>query len=577
MKKLLLTALAVLVSYPCSLKAQSYGAMTDRYISPMKLPMTLSANFGELRPNHFHSGIDIKTGGVTGHNVYAVADGYISRVAVSPTGYGHVLYVTHPSLGTMSVYAHLDGFIPKIEKYVLDEQYRRRSFSVNLFPAYGLFKVSKGELIGYSGNTGSSGGPHLHFEIREGRTSSPVNIIERGYYKTTDDVPPAIVSVSLYRLDTISGVLIHNRVCEIPVIKDKNGNLKPERDTVEVNANGYLVIETNERKSGTNNIYGLYKLTVNRNEAPFFGFGVDKIEFSQTKYINALIAFDAKGGSRNDFVRTYIAPNNKLAIYTAKANNGIIYPTSIKGVEKIDITATDDSGNSSSVSFHIKRGTPTAPVIDSTLLTAKKIDWKTGGVVTDSLFRLSVPEGALYESVLLHSYAGDTLKGCVSRSVTIGDDNVRLHKNATLSFDCSTIAPELRKRALVVRITGGKAYSEGGRLSGTRIITQISRFGTFAMALDTEKPKVETTLDKTSAPTEDKVTYKITDDLSGVRWYRLEIDGVWVLLEADPKSSTYFCRLDKSPIKKNGGEHKATLRVVDGVGNVTTKENVFKW
>lgn len=577
MTKRIITLLTLCVLSPLLLAAQDHMPAEGRYAMPLRLPLSLAANFGELRPNHFHSGVDMKTGGVTGKPVYAVADGYVSRIFVSPAGYGHALYVTHPSLGTVSVYGHLEEFSPALEEYTLAEQYRRRTFSVDLFPAFRLFTVKRGDLIGYSGNTGSSGGPHLHFEIREGRSSMPVNIIARGYYSVADDIAPSIVSVSLYETDTVQNVPVHRRTGRYPVVRDADGRLHISPDTLTIRKPAYFVVETTERKNGVSNIFGLYSLSVRRDDKALFGFRTDRFSFAETKYINALIAFDAKGGSRNDFIRTYISPNNKLSTYENTVGRGIIDPASVESTQTIEITACDDSGNRSTLRFHIERGEPVPEAADSLLQSAMPIMWERGGVYSDDYVRLTVPAGALYESILLTTGHDTPAPGLCSGITVLGDDNVYLHKNAALSFDCSEIPAQKRNKLLVVRLTGGKMSSEGGRLVGNRIETQISRLGTFALALDEKAPETTPLFKDKGTLSGDKIAYRIKDDLSGVRWYQLTVDDKWVLLEADPKSHTYFCRLDRSPVKKSGATHRAVLRAVDGAGNITVTHNTFVW
>lgn len=562
---------------PLLLAAQDHLPAEGRYAMPLRLPLSLSANFGELRPGHFHSGVDMKTGGVTGKPVYAVADGYVSRIFVSPSGYGHALYVTHPSLGTMSVYGHLEEFAPALEEYTLAEQYRRRTFAADLFPAFGLFAVKRGDLIGYSGNTGSSGGPHLHFEIREGRASMPVNVIARGYYKVADDIAPSIVSVSLYETDTVQGVPVHRRTGRYPVVRKPDGSLAITPDTVTIRRPAHFVVETTERKNGVSNVFGLYSLSVSRNGQPLFGFRCDRFSFAETKYINALIAFDAKGGSRNDFIRTYIAPNNRLSAYDNAVCRGIVDPSTIEDAEAVEITACDDSGNKSTLRFHIERGEPLREAADTLLHTAMPVMWERGGTYSDDSVKLTIPAGALYESLLLTVSHGLPLPGLCSGTTSLGDDNVYLHKNALLSFDCSAIPAEKRNKLLVVRISGGRISGEGGRISGDRIETQISRLGTFALALDEKAPEAVPAFRDKGTLSGTKLTYGINDELSGVRWYQLTVDDEWVLLEADPKSGTYFCRLDRSPIARSGKSHRAVLRVIDGAGNLTVKNNTFVW
>ena len=196
MRRLLISALLL-----CSAPVSAQHLAPEDYIFPLRDVAGLySANFGEMRPNHFHSGIDIKTDGVTGKPVLATADGYISRIAVTPGGYGRAIYITHPN-GTTSVYGHLSKFRDDIEKYVHEERYRTRRNSINLYPPADRFPLKQGEQFAWSGNTGSSAGPHLHFEIRDSRTQRTLNTISSGVIRTRDDIPPRLVKLYYVEVD----------------------------------------------------------------------------------------------------------------------------------------------------------------------------------------------------------------------------------------------------------------------------------------------------------------------------------------------------------------------------------------
>lgn len=218
MRRLLISALLL-----CSAPVSAQHLAPEDYIFPLRNVAGLySANFGEMRPNHFHSGIDIKTDGMTGKPVLATADGYISRIAVTPGGYGRAIYITHPN-GTTSVYGHLSKFRDDIEKYVHEERYRTRRNSINLYPSADRFPLKQGEQFAWSGNTGSSAGPHLHFEIRDSRTQRTLNTISSGVIRTRDDIPPRLVKLYYVEVDSVRGVPVHARPRPVELVEKTPG------------------------------------------------------------------------------------------------------------------------------------------------------------------------------------------------------------------------------------------------------------------------------------------------------------------------------------------------------------------
>lgn len=229
MRRLLISALLL-----CSAPVSAQHLAPEDYIFPLRNVAGLySANFGEMRPNHFHSGIDIKTDGMTGKPVLATADGYISRIAVTPGGYGRAIYITHPN-GTTSVYGHLSKFRDDIEKYVHEERYRTRRNSINLYPSADRFPLKQGEQFAWSGNTGSSAGPHLHFEIRDSRTQRTLNTISSGVIRTRDDIPPRLVKLYYVEVDSVRGVPVHARPRPVELVEKTPGRYALKQSAAEV-------------------------------------------------------------------------------------------------------------------------------------------------------------------------------------------------------------------------------------------------------------------------------------------------------------------------------------------------------
>lgn len=264
MRRLLISALLL-----CSAPVSAQHLAPEDYIFPLRDVAGLySANFGEMRPNHFHSGIDIKTDGVTGKPVLATADGYISRIAVTPGGYGRAIYITHPN-GTTSVYGHLSKFRDDIEKYVHEERYRTRRNSINLYPPADRFPLKQGEQFAWSGNTGSSAGPHLHFEIRDSRTQRTLNTISSGVIRTRDDIPPRLVKLYYVEVDSVRGVPVHARPRPVELVEKTPGRYALKQEgALSVGGRGYFILETTDRKNDVSNTFGLWRIREFADEEP---------------------------------------------------------------------------------------------------------------------------------------------------------------------------------------------------------------------------------------------------------------------------------------------------------------------
>ncbi len=286
-------------------------------IPPMDIPLLLSGNFGELRSNHFHSGLDFKTKGITGIPVKAVQDGYISRINISPWGYGRALYVTHPD-GTKSVYGHLNHFVKSIETFACDSQYIKEKFQVELYPQPSQFPVKQGDIIAYSGNTGGSGGPHLHFEIRDAATDDIYDPLP--YYKDRirDNVSPEIRGLMIFPQIGTGIVDGETQNQEIRITKNKAGKtiVTPERNTAWGNIG--IGVKAYDRMSGTSNIYLPQKISLEVDGIEVFAQSMDNFSFAELRYLNSLISFDEWVNRKPFFMKSYIEPGNRLKIFIKK-------------------------------------------------------------------------------------------------------------------------------------------------------------------------------------------------------------------------------------------------------------------
>lgn len=350
MRRLLISALLL-----CSAPVSAQHLAPEDYIFPLRDVAGLySANFGEMRPNHFHSGIDIKTDGVTGKPVLATADGYISRIAVTPGGYGRAIYITHPN-GTTSVYGHLSKFRDDIEKYVHEERYRTRRNSINLYPSADRFPLKQGEQFAWSGNTGSSAGPHLHFEIRDSRTQRTLNTISSGVIRTRDDIPPRLVKLYYVEVDSVRGVPVHARPRPVELVEKTPGRYALKQEgALSVGGRGYFILEATDRKNDVSNTFGLWRIREFADEDPIFELRIDGFAFDQTRYCNAVTHYPMQVASRNEVIRLTRLDGCIDDFYPVLKNQALLTPSEGQS-QQIRIEAEDDSGNRSILEFRTIR------------------------------------------------------------------------------------------------------------------------------------------------------------------------------------------------------------------------------
>ncbi|MFI3268293.1 MAG: M23 family metallopeptidase [Rikenellaceae bacterium] len=553
-------------------------SVAQEYASPLGIDLLLSSNFGELRTNHFHSGLDFKTGGVEGENVYSVESGYVSRIFVSPTGYGHALYIAHPSKGTTTVYGHLRNFSPEIEEYVRKYQYRNKKFSVDIYPEKTVFPVEKGQKIAESGNTGSSGGPHLHFEIRNS-SNEPINVVKDEMFMVKnsakmvkDEEKPGIHSVSFVRIDTVKGVPIHTTYKKFNA-KKVGGKYKLSYDTIRVEAPSYFVIEVSERKTASTNIYGIYSMKIERSGKPYFSFAIDKFSFTDTRYVNTLLKFPETDENRNDKIRTYVSPNNNLKIYGTVASRGVIKPQTIDGVEPVFVEICDDSGNKSQLEFSIyAQEKPNAKVLSDK---GTPVWWKKGATIKEGDVSVEIPAYALYESELVDITVLPKVEGTVIERYVVGNKDVKLQKSYTLAFDISSVDESDRSKLKIVSMKSGKvSYSAGGTVSGDKITLKTTNFGEYSLAIDKTAPTITPQYkSQESQAAKSHLSFKISDNLSGINTYNAIINGKWALLEFDSKTATIRHPLKDGIAQK--GANTIEVTVTDASNNKKTYSGTF--
>lgn len=553
------------------------------YRSPVGFPVTLAGNVGEIRGERFHMGIDIKALQGVGSPVYAVADGYVSRVGVSPTGYGNVIYISHPN-GETSVYGHMDGFVPEIADWVRKQQYAKQSFRVDLYPGKELFPVKKGDRIGSLGNSGSSGGPHLHLEIRtpEGH---PRNLIAQGIYKVGDKVDPSVNRVLLFEVDTVwidqvkgrDAIPVHRLKQSFPVHRNEEGVYVSD-SVFRLNGSGYLAYETIDFKDGRTNTMGIYSIRQRVDGVLNLEWVIDYLTYGTTRYAATLTSFaENRTAGRFTVLRAYRSPNNALPIYREVKDRGIIKaPAGADEAKRVETDIVDEAGNVSKVRIQIRKDPDgnRAEIPDS-IRNREAVRWNTAFRHLDSRSMVTIPERALFESTLL-PFGYDSVRNALQ----VGLADVPLLKSITVNLTAPEVPENMRNKALLAQVSwngNGKEVvsSRGGKWEKTGVTAEVSGFGYFRVVLDTVPPVIRPAFKSgVEIPQGKKLRFTVTDDLSGVSRYTLKVDGKWELLAYDPKNRV----MEYEPVRKGTpATHEVELTVTDARNNKRTFKGKYTW
>jgi hypothetical protein len=548
----------------------SVFGQTNEYSSPVKIPIFLSGSFAELRANHFHSGIDIKTQGVTGKPIYSVADGYISRIAVSPVGFGLALYINHPT-GTTSVYGHLESFRDDIAQYVKSIQYERKSFRVDLQVPADRFPVKKDEFIARSGNTGGSGGPHLHFEIRDTKTEEPLNPLHYSF-PVKDNVPPSLYSLMVVPLNEFGHVDFQAQKKTYPLVY-VNGKYQIQNNPV-IRAYGLIGfgIQANDFFDGSNNRCGVYSMRMFWDGELYYSFKMDRFSFLESRYINSHIDYEELITSKRRFHKTWTDPGNRLRIYDYVRNSGQLRVTD-GNIHVVWFELRDLHGNTSVLDFKVESNAQQVNRIKAPFNQLLKYD-QTNRFRDDNI-RIDFPEKTFYDNVKFTWRKQPASEKFLSDIHVVHQNTVPLHSYARLSIKTKKLEKRLQEKALLVIVDTltQEISAAGGNYDNGWVTGNIRSFGNYAVASDTVPPRiVPLSIRDNSAITEtSRIRFLITDELSGIKEYVGTLDGKWALFEYDAKSNTITHYFDAVRFEL-GKRHKFILKVTDNKGN----ESIYK-
>lgn len=558
----------------------SYGY----FRSPLDIPLELAANFGELRKDHFHMGLDIRTNGKEGLPVYAAADGYISHIKVEEYGLGNALFIIHPN-GCTTVYGHLSRFADELDKYLHEQQYARQSWEQELDLSPGRFPVRKGQFIAYSGNTGASQAPHLHFEIRDTKTGRSRNPLLYGL-SIPDDLPPSITG--LYWYDRrYSTYLV--RAQKIPIIR-KNGQTYPVADIVRISSPLVsLGITATDKASNSPHSSGIFHAEIRFDDSLINAFSLRDLSGSDTRYINACIDYYKWIRSGIYVQHLSILPGNHLPVFTPAGKDGIIHFTDT-AVHTIRIQVSDVYDNNTSLSIRMQYDgghVPADGMRYASVEEALPSPVAAGSACTRLLFpgkesnlslqdvRVRFNPGTFYDQVrfVLTEQAGKGVNK-VSPVIHLQDPTVPVHDPYQVQIRTSLpIGSPLRRKVVMRLISGDSQLVVKGSWQGNWMSGSFNLLGSAQLLIDTIPPEIHCDgweEGQAFSGNASELVLQCRDDLGPVAGFRGELDGHWIPFARKGDRFTYtfdeYCP---------AGRHKLTVTVRDVAGNETRKSMTF--
>ena len=535
----------------------------DYFSPPLDIPMQLSGNFGELRPNHFHAGFDYKTQQREGLKVYASAEGYVSRIKISTFGNGKTIYITHPN-GYTSVYAHLQKAVGRIQDFITATHYKEQAFEIEMYLKPGEIPIKKGDWIAISGNTGASEGPHLHFEIRDSKTEFIINPMLFGFdFGCRDTKKPTISGLYVYPLFS-STVNKSNRPIVLNYSLQKDGTYLSDK----VLANGPIGfgITADDYDDVSFNKNGVYSVNSFLNGQLKFGYQFDTHSFDDMRYVNALIDYSKYKKTGQRVQKLFMKNKYGLTFITSDATKGQVIPTpNLDNVYRIEVA--DFFGNKTQITVPIQFDTTTAIIPQEPTVSSYFIKSTVDAVFEKENASVFFPAGTFYDDFELNF---DVKNGILF----LHDDSVPAHSNFTISLTDSTLSKELLEKTFIARIDGDQINYNTTYRKDSVFSTKGKTLGKYKLVTDTIAPKV--TIAKPMEGkwvNQDAIQIQISDSGSGIKTYNGFLNDRWVLFEYDNKTKTithYFA----DDFLLNGANELKVI-VTDAMGNSTTFETHF--
>lgn len=537
----------------------------DYFKAPLDIRLNLSGSFGELRSNHFHSGLDFKTDQKEGLNVYASADGYISRIKISSYGYGKAIYVSHAN-GFTTVYGHLLKANGKIQDYIKKSHYKEKAFEIELFLKPDELVVKQGEIIAYSGNTGGSGGPHLHFEIRDTKSEKAINPLLFGFDSLIKDTKDPVVSTLMaYPIGENAVVNKSQEPLAINYTKQVDGTYMADKvlvnGAVGFGINAYDMFDFNYNKNGT------YQVQSFLNGKQSFNYEFNTFAFDESRYINALLDYPRFKKTGVRIQRLFMENPYPLSIVKADNNSGIVVvKPNISTTYRIEVR--DYNNNKFVINIPIQYSSVASETPTKIVKTPYFLKAKNDNMYKKDNISVFVEEGTFYEDFYVNFDVKDD-------TLTFHDGSVAVHKNFKVTIDDSGISDEQKKKTFIASLDGKSKRYNSTKVKDSTFTAYTKNMGKFFLAQDTIAPKAKP-INITEGKwlnTQKSIDFTISDDLSGINTYNGYINGNWILFDYDYKKARITYEFDNQFLKDGRNEFK--LEVTDNVGNSTIFETHF--
>ena len=537
----------------------------DYFRSPMDIPLSVVGYFGELRPNHFHSGVDFRTEKREGIPIYATADGYISRIKIGTSGYGKAIYIDHPN-GYTTLYGHLSRCAPKIQEILNSEHYNKKNYEIEIRPNPNEIPVKKGELIAYSGNTGNSGGPHLHFEFRDTKTEKIINPLLFGFGDDVkDSKPPIINGILAYPLLDSSQINGSTSPVYLSLTLQKDGTYISSKlaasGTIGFSLNTYDVSESNYSKKG------VYKIETSLNGLPNFGCEFDSFSFDETKYINTYIDFFRYKTLHQRFQKLFINNFYPESIIKSVKNKGLI-PITSNFTTNYKIVVQDFHENKTIINIPILYETLPIKTTKTEIKTPYFLKSKNENSYSKDNISVFFPENTFYEDFYLKF---DVL----NNELFLHDENTAVNEAFSITFDVTNISPAEREKMYIANIDNGKSHYIPTFKKENIFSVKTKYLGKFVLKKDEIAPKIynPSFIDGANLDCDDTITISISDNLSGIKEYNTYLNGKWILMEYENKTSRLTHNFSDNIF--TDGKNDFKLIVSDNMGNTTTFESSF--